>query len=130
MKRLVATNIGVDAGMIIVADISYLEGIKHDKDGLGLGKTFKVPNGKYKVHYSIPETWNGPLEGNEELIVTGGEIFVVDPCYVIGKPEHEDWLDWLNKTDFGRNLNSNKAFILDEMGGDGCYEVRLELERL
>lgn len=129
--KVVANNIGVDAGLIIVADMDYLKTVTHDlKEFTRLGKSFKVPNGKYNVHYEIADTWNGPVSGSETLDVTGGSIFVIDPCYIIGKPKHEDWLAWLNATEYGENLKSGKAFTIHSMGGDGEYRVELELEKI
>lgn len=128
--KLTAYRIGVDAGMIIVCDVDYLKTVKHNLKqfkSLGMGERFKIPNGHYRVHYDIPQTWNGAVDGDEELTVTGGAIIVVDPCYIIGKSKHKDWMEWLKDTDYGRNLKSDKAFIISSMGGDGEYEVSLTL---
>ena len=138
MQRI-AKGISVDAGLILVADISYAKDVKKfgfcKKELDRLGKTFDVPNGFYKVKWSIPETYEGDIEGHEELEVTGGKVFVCDPCYPIGKDakgEHDGnkWGDWLNDTDFANNLHTNKAFTIGEMGGDGCYDVTLEFEKI
>ena len=129
--KIKAEGVGVDSGMIMVADINYLKGIKHSKKELKMfGKIFDIPNGRYKVSYHIPESWNGKIDALEELEVAGGKIFIIDPCYTIGKPKHEDWIAWLNKTDYGKNLRSDKSFIIDSMGGDGEYVIELDLEKI
>lgn len=136
--NMTAKGIGVDAGMIIVADIGYAKDVK--KFGFcraalkNLGEVFKVPNGKYKVRYEIEDTWNGPVDGSEVLRVTGGALFICDPCYPIGKNakgEHvgNKWGEWLSDTDYGENLKTDKAFTINSMGGDGCYDVELTLEK-
>ena len=119
--------------MIIVCDLSYIDefGRRSDHDEK-LGKKFDIPNGVYYVKWNIPKTWNGPISGVNELEVTSGKIIVIDPCYVIGKNDDnvksDGWMNWLNKTGFGKNVNSSKAFIIDSMGGDGCYKVKMEFE--
>ena len=127
--NLIAKNIGVDAGMIIVADINYKH-LELTDENLKLGVVKKVPNGRYKVHYSIKDTWNGPVEGDEELLVTSSKIVIIDPCYIIGTKNHDDWLAWLDKTNYGQELDSEQAFIIDSMGGDGVYNVHLSLKEI
>ena len=136
--KITADNIGVDAGLIMVADISYAKDVKKfgfcKKELERLGKTFEVPNGKYMVRWIINNTWNGNIEGVEEITVNGGAIFICDPLYPIGKDtkgNHTDGLgEWLEDTDFGKELHSDKAFIIDSMGGDGEYTVNLILEKI
>lgn len=146
--KLVAENIGVDAGMIMVADMDYAKTVSEfgfcmDKVR-DLGQILEVPNGKYRVHYRLPDEFEGDDEemeeydicsGIEELTVTGGKIFVCDPCYPIGKDDSgnykgDSWGDWLGHTEFGDNLKTDKAFIISSMGGDGCYKVELELVQI
>jgi len=122
--KAVVKGIGVDAGLIMVCDISYLRESKDSQD-MSLGKVIEVPNGKYRVHYEIPETYNGDVSGDEELTVTSGKVLIIDPCYVIGKLVEDGWGDWLVANDYGNNVCSEKVFMIDSMGGDGCYEVRL-----
>jgi hypothetical protein len=124
-ERIIAEDIGVDAGMIIVADMSYFNDISFKWDGLELGKKFELENGFYKVKYNINNTWNGPIEGVETIEIISGEIVVIDPCYII-----KDWNKWLNKTDYGDDINSDSAFIIDSMGGDGVYDVKFTMENI
>lgn len=130
--RIDTKHIGVDAGMIMVADMDYLLDVPSpdEKRIKKLGQTFEVPIGRYHVAWHIPHTWNGDIGGTATLEVTSGKIFVCDPCYCIGRDKHEDWMKYLNETDFCRNLNTEIAFILDEMGGDGEYNVHLNLTKI
>ncbi len=138
MIKVKAEGIGVDAGMIMVADIGYAKDVKKfgfcKKELERLGQMFDIPNGKYHVEWSIPETYHGDIKGDAELEVTGGKIFVCDPCYPIGKDvkgKHTDgWGEWLNHTDFGNDMKTEKAFVIDSMGGDGTYEVNLTLVKI
>ena len=138
-KTLIADNIGVDAGMIMVADMDYLNSVPNRDTPETLGKVFKgIKKGIYRVQWLLPNDFeneeNDPIcEGVAELRVTSGSIFVCDPCYVIGnkddnKHSRDEWLTWLENTNHGEELNDDRAFIIDEMGGDGCFEVILELE--
>jgi hypothetical protein len=86
-----------------------------------------IPKGFYRVHWYIKETYNGAIEGTEDLQVVSGKVFVCDPCYIIGR-EGNDWHNYLEKTNYCKELGSDLAFIIDEMGGDGCYKVRLDFE--
>jgi hypothetical protein len=130
MNRTVK-GIGVDTGMILVADVDYLKGQKnYDPNKLHLGKTIKVANGNYEVNWHIKETYNGEIEGNENIEVTGGEIVVIDPCYVLQGDNQEAWLKWLKDNKDGDEINDDHAFVIAEMGGDGEYTVDLELNKL
>jgi hypothetical protein len=128
MKHII-DNVGVDAGIIIVSCMSYLEDCKDTKPPKP-SLVREVDNGTYEVCWAIPNTWNGSISGKETIKVTSGEIFVTDPCYVIAIGEHEDWMDWLDETDYGNHVPSEKAFSIDSMGGDGRYQVILILEKI
>lgn len=139
-----ATNIGVDAGMVIIACMNYRKDVKKfgfcNKELKRLGKVFNVSNGKYKVKWhtdyeDYEDDVYEKLEGYGELSVTSGKVFVIDPCYVIGNDKNgkyikDKWGDWLNLTDYGRNIDTNKAFILDAIHDDGCYDIVFELEKI
>ena len=112
-------DINVDAGMIIVSDVDYIK--KYNPFNTTV---YDVPVGNYKVKWCIPSSWNGRLSGTSELKVTSGKIVVVDPCYVI---DDVGWSHWLTVTDYGRDIKSQSAFIIDSMGGDGVYNVELKL---
>ena len=132
--KLTATNIGVDAGLILICDYNYLKDKNPTKSDLKelkrLGKTFTVKNGSYKVSWSIYNTWNGDIHGTEHLDITSGKVIVVDPCYVLQNGNQERWMKWLEENDFGRDVSCTNAFILDKMGGDGCYNVTMNLEKV
>jgi len=123
-----AKDIGVDSGMIMVADLTYLDQFKDRGDpAVDGGKVIKVSKGVHKVKWAIKNTHNGDIKGEEELNVSSGKIFVCDPCYIIGHSKHENWRSWLNETDYGEDIQTNNAFIIDSMGGDGEYKVELRL---
>jgi len=123
-------DIGVDAGMIIVMDMDYLKSVKHSMEDLErLGKVIKVPVGEYFVSWAIPETWHGDIEGDGIMKVTSGEVIIIDPCYVIGKPEHNDWIEWLDENGYGDEIGDDRAFVISSMGGDGVYDVQLEFTK-
>lgn len=128
-------NIGVDSGTIMVADMDYLDVVPSpDAEEIRqCGKIFEVPNGQYNVSYVLPADYDNEeeiiCEGEGKLTVTSGKIFVCDPCYCIGRVNNE-WDKYLNDTDCLDNLNTDKAFIIDKMGGDGEYEVILTLEKI
>lgn len=146
--KLVAHGINVDAGIIMVGCLSYLDTIDKRKDMNGVevdGDVFDVPNGKYDISWKIKNTWNGSIRGHETIEVTSGKIFICDPCYIIGnttgkgKKKKDTWLNWLHE-DYWRsaetnqtgdnNLISDKVFCIDEMGGDGEYKVELSLTKV
>ena len=138
VRNLVADGIGVDAGIIMVGCMSYLDTVDQRKDGmkLKLGQVFNVKNGDYKIRWKIRNTWNGSVQGTKKIKITSGKLFVCDPCYIIGSDEKGkvSWCEWLhaeyfNPEDFnGKNVfKSDKAFCIDSMGGDGEYVVEMEL---
>lgn len=64
-------------------------------------------------------------------------MIIVDPCYVIGQATHKDWCKWLDDNIQDKNnnnskivINSGDGFIIQEMGGDGCYKVELNLKKV
>ena len=141
MKHVVK-GIGVDAGLIMVGCMSYLKTVKSDITRLGkvienipfedryLGKIIDVPNGKYNIAWRIKATWNGDIRGSNLLTVTSGQVFICDPCYIIGRGKHSDWIAYLNETDFCNDLKTDLAFVIDEMGGDGEYKVELNCNKI
>jgi len=121
-------NVGVDAGMIMVADMDYLNDQKKRVPFSVEPIIRKVKNGIYTVAWSIKNTWNGDIDGWDTLKVTSGEIFISDPCYVIGGTSDEEWMEWLTKTVYGDDLDDDRAFIIASMGGDGSYNLKLDFE--
>jgi len=135
--KIVAKKVGVDAGMIIVCDSDYFlknfDDIEFPNNNLAFTK--KVKNGKYNVDWKIDNTWKGYISGQATLNITGGVIVVVDPCYVIahcknGEHNQTQWMKWLNSTNYGDNLESDKAFVISSMGGDGEYNVKIEMVKI
>ena len=138
-------HVGVDAGMIIIADSNI---IQKNKDREQEEKhIFKLPNGTYNVIYEISHTWTGRYRSYGKLIVTSGKVVVTDPCYIIGRlSENEEpdlWIEWLRKVyanwdivvkNHNESLYLNQAYldnqgiiIIDTMGGDGEYTVNLSI---
>lgn len=131
MIKKKVTNVGVDAGIIMVCDREYYEKRNPgylDKD---LSKVIEVPIGKYKVKWKIPHTHNGNVSGDGILDVTTGEVVVSDPCYILGHVHNNPnfWSQWLDETDYCNNAPDG-TLILDKMGGDGEYVVHLGLEKI
>lgn len=142
--KITANDINVDSGCILVCDLDYIKEFNYCKSEIKrLGKTFDIPKGQYKVDYRLPNIFEDE-EGvkredddicsgrNETLNITSGKLVVIDPCYTIGKDSNGDeigdeWGDWLNKTNYGHGIPDNKGFIIDNMGGDGCFVVEIEL---
>ena len=128
--NITATNIGVDSGIIMVCDYDYLNklsGNTYTNKKLKMGDLRYIPNGKYTVDYNIEKTYNGKINGIAGLIITSGKILIIDPCYVIGNEDHSRWTKWLKDNDKGDNINSDNAFVITKMGGDGEYTVNLTL---
>jgi hypothetical protein len=116
------THIGVDAGIIAIADRDFYREYKGrvSEDYSKLGKKITLPIGKYNVDWSIANTWRGNVSGRGKLYVTSGEVLVCDPCYVIRN--YSEWDRILKETDFLRKPPTG-ILVLDKMGGDGEYTV-------
>jgi len=112
----------------MVADMEYLNDQKKSVPFSVEPIIRKVKNGIYTVTWSIKKTWNGDIDGLNTLKVTSDEIFISDPCYVIGGTSDEEWMEWLTKTSYGEDLNDNRAFTIYSMGGDGNYNLKLDFE--
>ena len=126
--NIIAKNIGVDAGLIMIGDFASLDGFNPDfKELKRLGKEVKVPNGHYRVDWSIKNTYNGDIEGFDFLEVKSGKIFICDPCYLVADSK---WDKWLDETNSGDDIDSDNAFVISSMGGDGSYTVNLELVKI
>ena len=121
--NLIFSGVGVDSGTIMICDEEFYKkyGHKFDED---LSFKRKVPKGKYRCVWSIPKTWNGNVSGKGILEVKSGTIIVSDPCYCI---EDRDWDRVIEETDCLKTLPKG-VILLDKMGGDGEYTVRVSLE--
>lgn len=125
----VAKNIGVDAGIILVADLDYYRayGKGYEAHRI-LGVVLDVPVGTYTVKWNIENTWNGPVGGEGTVVVTSGKVVVSDPCYLI--TDQSDWKAFCNKLFALDNTakHFNTSLLLDSMGGDGEYDVELSFK--
>ena len=133
MIRKYIKNISVDSGMIMIADREYFEerspGFLLDKN---LNKSFELtPSSDYYVDWFIAKTWNGKVHGDGKLNCSTGEIIVTDPCYILQDIEDKPnfWMEWLNETDYGNDAPEG-TLILDKMGGDGEYNIKLDLTEI
>lgn len=123
--NIVVRDIGVDAGLIMICDEKYYEEKNSEYDP-ELSKVIKLDPGKYYVKWKINNTWNGNVNGFGTLNAPSGNIIISDPCYCI---KNESWEEWLDETNYGMDVPDG-CLILDKMGGDGSYDVRLELNKI
>ena len=124
----IAKNICVDAGLILISDPSFYEkwGGQLSEDDR-LYKVFKVKNGKYKVKSMIPKAWNGKVQDEGVIEITSGKMIVSDPCYHFNS--HDIWMKLLDSTDY-MNDPIEGCLVLQKMGGDGRYNVEIEMEEI
>lgn len=115
-------NVGVDAGMIMLCDDSYYDRFTKNIDHNN-SKEIGVEPGVYDIEWSIKETWTGPISGKGIVNAPSGKIIVSDPCYCA-----QDWDMWLDETDFGNSCGFG-VILIDEMGGDGDYNINLKMEK-
>ncbi len=129
MKEFCIKNVGVDAGLIMICDEHYYDKwrkiVNYGKNEYGVicSQKIIVKPGVYTVKWSIPNTWNGAISGEGTVGTGSGIITISDPCYCI-----KDWDRWLQDTNMGNDV-SDDVILIDSMGGDGCYEVNLKIER-
>jgi len=126
--KLVAKNVCVDSGTIVIADlIDFLEFSDESLTQLSdrvecRGKQFNIPSDDYQVHWNIKNTYNGEIDGEGDLILNSGIVVVIDPCYLV----RDGWGKLLRDTKFLKNPPAG-WIIIDSMGGDGIYEVEINL---
>jgi len=128
--RIIADSIGVDAGLIAVADWDYYTQYKLDGENRQdtppwhLMHEVEVTPGKYDICWRIKNTWNGAIEGKGIVDCPSGRLIVCDPCYLT-----DDWERWLQDSNFGQT-DIDGIIIIDQMGGDGVYDVALSMKKL
>ena len=129
MKNFRISNVGVDAGLIMICDEKYYDKwgnkIRYHKNKFGVvcSQKIKVKPGTYKVKWSIDNTWNDAISGEGTVKTDSGIIAISDPCYCI-----RDWDKWLKDTNMANDV-SDDVVLIDKMGGDGEYEVKFELTK-
>lgn len=124
----IANNICVDAGVILISDESFYEkwnGKVLDENN-ELFKKFKLENGQYLIKWAINKTWNGKVSGEGFINIDSGIVIVSDPCYHF---ERDDWMKLLSSTDYLKSMPEG-VMILDSMGGDGEYNVRINFRKI
>lgn len=121
--RTKVEGVGVDAGIIMICDKNYYDKYEGELDSR-LSKIVSLKPGSYNIKWKIPDSWNGPLEGSGIVNVDSGSLVVSDPCYCI---KDELWMEWLDIVKYAKEPEEG-TIIIDSMGGDGRYEVRLEIQ--
>lgn len=117
-------DVGVDAGMIMIADEDYyIE--NNGKVDWKLAKLIELDPGSYDVKWEIQKTWEGPIEGRGVVEITSGKMVISDPCYNI---RGDNWRKWLDNT-YDRKCCGRGIIIIDKMGGDGDYSIELEINK-
>lgn len=126
-------GVGVDAGIILVTDYDFYKKYRGrlDSDNEFI-KKFKLPIGRYLINWSIPNSNRGYVSGKHEVLeVTSGVVVVSDPCYIVGEAlsgakKYEQWDKVLKDTNFFKKAPLG-VVVLDKMGGDGTYTVKLSI---
>jgi len=128
IESMTVYNVGVDAGMIVIADLDWFKKKPGYKFEDKLSSLHDIEPGDYQVNWKINETYNGKVKGSGVLKVTSGKVVVSDPCYLIDH-EANHWGDLLDETNFFQSPPDG-MLVLDSMGGDGCYDVDIKLKKL
>ncbi len=124
--NLVAKNIGVDSGTILLADKDFY-GADQNPIEKKFQKVFRVEPGLYNVKWNIDDTMMGDVSGDGEINITSGKLVVSDPCYIISTDE--EWDKLLENTNYFKK-EPKGTVVVDKMGGDGIYNVEMVLERV
>jgi hypothetical protein len=128
MKKSIK-GIPVDSGLIMICDKDHYKKYNYKRNVL-LVREIDVPKGTYKIDWYIPDTYNGDIKGNNILKVTTGKIIVGDPCYSIDDKNNRvvenAWDCWLKDTNYGMKPPKG-CVVISEMGGDGKYDMHIEL---
>lgn len=124
--HFVARNIGVDSGTILLADKDFYCA-DHEEIGKKFQKVFRVEPGNYKVQWKIKTLFDGYADGIGEVCITSGKLVVSDPGYII--TEDDKWDELLKTTNYFKN-EPEGTIVLNQMGGDGIYNVEMVLEKV
>lgn len=123
--KFVARDIGVDSGTILLSDIDFY-GKDHQPIEKRFQKVFKVDPCRYKVSWNIDNTFDGKIEGEGVINITSGKLVVSDPCYIVAEDKLDDLLE---ATKYFENAPDG-TIVLNQMGGDGIYDVEMVLEKI
>jgi len=120
-------SIPVDSGVIVIADPDHYLRSEPGKQPYGFKRRpshcVSVEEGEYEAEWSMPDSWQGAVEGKGALKVTSGKVWVSDPCYVVSD---KDWERYLKEQIFPKKKPEG-VLILDKHGGDGQFTVLLKL---
>ena len=120
-------EVPVDSGIIVIADKDYYKPYG-PKEAPAYEEKLEV--GEYAARWEMPETWNGKVSGKGSLSITSGILWVSDPCYIIAHDKWEDYLKkwiWPKKGKAGHHVPNEGVLVLDKHGGDGSFQVLLNL---
>ena len=123
--NLIARNIGVDSGTILLADKDFY-GKYHKPIERKYQKVFRVEPGRYNVEWKIDDTFDGTVDGIGVVNITSGKFVVSDPCYIV---EEDKWEELLETTNYFEK-EPEGTVVLNSMGGDGIYKVEMVLEKV
>jgi hypothetical protein len=123
--HFVARNIGVDSGIILLADKDFY-GFGRKLIGKRYQKIFNVEPGVYEIKWNINKTMKGDIEGVGTINITSGKFVVSDPCYIVSE---DKWDKLMEDTNYFKN-EPKGTVVLDETGGDGVYKVEMVLEKV
>ena len=135
-KSFKIKNIGVDAGMILVADKDFYDKLPYKTDfSDDSHQTIDMPIGEHHIEWEIKNTWNGDISGVETLEVSSGKVIVSDPCYLFpDQDECSSFLDeyvWKKDSSHPSNPEDNDipgVITLSKMGGDGSYDLKMKIK--
>jgi len=131
MIKFDVKNVGVDAGAILICDENFYKQYNYKFDE-SLSYKKELENGMYRCHWCIDNTWNGNVYGDGYLKVETGVIIISDPCYCIKQENSNDYDSWGRILDITDCLQHepNGTVLLNSMGGDGEYNVKITLYKI
>ena len=122
------SGLPVDAGHILIADADFYKNWFPKKSNAWKSPVTTVEKGLYECRWDCPLSLR--RKGKARLKVTSGKVYVGDSCYLVG--DHV-WMKFLESTankngEYFRRLPRGVIFI--NTGGDGCFKLKLELEKI
>lgn len=119
-------DLGVDAGVLSVADYSWYIDKGGSPDLNNLHQSIILPPGKYTMTVTVMNTWNGDINETFSINIPSGKLVIGDPCYGFKyeNNKHDAWMDLLEGTDFLKDMKDNRVKII-ETGGDGCFDMEI-----
>jgi len=118
-------KLSVDGGNITAI---LLSAIPHAKE-LDLSQYDLVPvkKGKYKLHFRIPDCWDGEILMEAYLKVEKDDVLVLSDCCYWFNAEYD--YDWFSE-EFDGGANMYGIGLYAGTGGDGSFNVEISLEEV